>query len=239
MEQNKVRTYLLYALGEITLVVFGILIALQINNWNEKRKILNSEQEILENLKSELITNREGIEEYHKIHLNEYRDGIYLLNLFGKDISKVPVSRLDSLLSNIEGNWTFEASDGYIKSLISSGKIDHIQNTELKSMLTSFEGYVIDATQENIPVQRLLHENFWPAVDGKLSALNRLRSYEEFEDFPSGTYSSDYEWFFSDREMEDLVANIISWKKSVTIDEQMLKSKIDRMILLTENEINN
>ncbi|PWN05495.1 DUF6090 family protein [Rhodohalobacter mucosus] len=38
MEQNKVRTYLLYAIGEILLVVIGILIALQVNNWNEERK---------------------------------------------------------------------------------------------------------------------------------------------------------------------------------------------------------
>ncbi|AVR45392.1 hypothetical protein C7S20_08975 [Christiangramia fulva] len=38
MKQNKVKSYLLYAIGEIILVVIGILIALQVNNWNEKRK---------------------------------------------------------------------------------------------------------------------------------------------------------------------------------------------------------
>ena len=38
MEQNKTGKYLKYAIGEIALVVIGILIALQINNWNETRK---------------------------------------------------------------------------------------------------------------------------------------------------------------------------------------------------------
>jgi hypothetical protein len=47
--------YFKYAIGEIILVVIGILIALQINNWNELRKIKVSEQDILTNLKSELI----------------------------------------------------------------------------------------------------------------------------------------------------------------------------------------
>ena len=39
MEENKTGKYLKYAIGEIVLVVIGILIALQINNWNEERKL--------------------------------------------------------------------------------------------------------------------------------------------------------------------------------------------------------
>ncbi|HAS59729.1 MAG TPA: hypothetical protein DCS64_14825, partial [Algoriphagus sp.] len=38
MEERKIRRYLLYALGEILLVMIGILLALQVNNWNEQRK---------------------------------------------------------------------------------------------------------------------------------------------------------------------------------------------------------
>lgn len=47
LKQNKVRSYLLYAIGEIFLVVIGILIALQVNNWNEQRKTQTFESEIL------------------------------------------------------------------------------------------------------------------------------------------------------------------------------------------------
>jgi len=45
--ENKVMAYLRYAIGEILLVVIGILIALQVNNWNEGRKDKKFEQEIL------------------------------------------------------------------------------------------------------------------------------------------------------------------------------------------------
>jgi len=47
IKENRVSKYLLYAIGEIVLVVIGILIALQINNWNSERKEANLEEEIL------------------------------------------------------------------------------------------------------------------------------------------------------------------------------------------------
>lgn len=47
IEEDNFRKYLLYAIGEIMLVVIGILIALQVNNWNEERKTKNFEKEIL------------------------------------------------------------------------------------------------------------------------------------------------------------------------------------------------
>lgn len=52
--RNKVRTYLFYAIGEIALVMIGILLALQVNNWNEERKLMNEEQIILNALHEEL-----------------------------------------------------------------------------------------------------------------------------------------------------------------------------------------
>ncbi|MDX1591318.1 MAG: DUF6090 family protein [Balneolaceae bacterium] len=53
MEENKIRKYILYAIGEILLVVIGILIALQVNNWNEQRKRQNEEKQYLAALHSD------------------------------------------------------------------------------------------------------------------------------------------------------------------------------------------
>ena len=48
--ENKTGKYFKYAIGEITLVVIGILIALSVSNWNKKRSDANSEQIILNDL---------------------------------------------------------------------------------------------------------------------------------------------------------------------------------------------
>ncbi|OZV68172.1 DUF6090 family protein [Winogradskyella aurantia] len=56
MEKNKIGRYLKYALGEIVLVVIGILIALQINNWNENRKEISKSLNYLKEFRKDLIT---------------------------------------------------------------------------------------------------------------------------------------------------------------------------------------
>ena len=61
LTENKFSKYLLYAIGEIILVVIGILIALQINNWNENRKIQKLEAQIYTELKSDLLQTRNDI----------------------------------------------------------------------------------------------------------------------------------------------------------------------------------
>ena len=54
IEQSKVRNYFFYAIGEILLVVIGILIALQVNNWNEERKLNLLEVSYYESLLQDL-----------------------------------------------------------------------------------------------------------------------------------------------------------------------------------------
>jgi hypothetical protein len=237
LNEGKTTKYFKYAIGEIVLVVIGILIALQINTWNEDRKTRQSEQLILNNLKSEMLANKEKLAFVLQSHQLGYNNGKLMLGLFNTDISNVPVARLDSLMYTIEEAQTFDASDGFLKSLIASGKIDDIQNATLKGLLTSFEGLVIDATQEVPSFQKMVHDRLWPAIDGKLNSSNRLRAQDEFKDFPAGAYTSDYTWFFENREMEDLISNISSWKSVIISDEQKLMDAINYTLLLIDNEL--
>jgi len=73
IEQDNVRKYLLYAIGEILLVVIGILIALQVNNWNEQRKAENTSDITLHMLYAELEEAKSQVEsslEVNKMFLN-------------------------------------------------------------------------------------------------------------------------------------------------------------------------
>ncbi|MGS2727550.1 DUF6090 family protein [Psychroserpens sp. BH13MA-6] len=61
LSENKLSKYLIYAIGEIILVVIGILIALQINNWNEIQKNKAFEKEILQQIQSNLIKDKKTL----------------------------------------------------------------------------------------------------------------------------------------------------------------------------------
>ena len=72
LNENKTTKYLKYAIGEIVLVVIGILIALQINNWNEARKTENKIKNSLEALISDLIQDTLLITQIRPFILEQY-----------------------------------------------------------------------------------------------------------------------------------------------------------------------
>ena len=64
LKENRFTRYLVYAIGEIVLVVIGILIALQINNGNDLRKARGREVKYLENIKTDLLANQEKVKDF-------------------------------------------------------------------------------------------------------------------------------------------------------------------------------
>ena len=64
LSENKTSKYLLYAIGEIILVVIGILIALQINNWNEIQKLKGEEIKLIQSFKTSIETDTITINNY-------------------------------------------------------------------------------------------------------------------------------------------------------------------------------
>lgn len=127
---KKNRGYFLYAIGEVCLVVIGILIALQINNWNENHKERKLEDENLHKIRLNI---EEDINKYNYILAAQqnYRIGVDSFLQIIRNPHKYETSDLDAYYSKL---WRFErftTSKDAINNLISSGKINIIQNEEL------------------------------------------------------------------------------------------------------------
>ena len=100
VESGSARRYLPYALGEIALVVIGILIALQINNWNENRKDRRLEQRYVLQLMSDIQFDLRSYENYMKIGLQQKGDINALLSGF-RDDETLSDSSIFQKLNNI------------------------------------------------------------------------------------------------------------------------------------------
>ncbi len=81
IESGSAQKYALYAIGEIALVVIGILIALQINNWNEDKKKVKTIKVYLENLVDDIRTDMAKFSKSEKQSMFRYYSGQYLLQL--------------------------------------------------------------------------------------------------------------------------------------------------------------
>lgn len=124
--------YLLYAIGEIALVVIGILIALQINNWNDDQIKRTKEREILNDFRTELKLNLEQTQKYRLLHLRAVNSMNTIL-----DHIKANLPYHDSLkyhFGNTTHIWEQELTAGVFETLKSIG-LDFISNKELRDCL--------------------------------------------------------------------------------------------------------
>ena len=121
MEKNKTGKYFKYAIGEIALVVIGILIALQINNWNENRLTNKTIESYLNNLVQELENEQDILDLINSRHSFKYYSMQYLLKMEGSNIYDPITDRKDNIpLLNNQNNpvWNKEIPETYNKEFI-------------------------------------------------------------------------------------------------------------------------
>ncbi|WP_152604768.1 DUF6090 family protein [Psychroserpens jangbogonensis] len=150
MGKNKTGKYLKYAIGEVILVVIGILIALSINDWNENRLKSNKEKIVLANIHKEFNENKMQLDSvlywHRKIHFSCSK----IMSLFPIK-SKPEPEVLDSLsvyLWDSYGGHTFNPSQSSINALMSTSSFDIINDKSLRNLLISWNDLVEDYQEE-------------------------------------------------------------------------------------------
>ena len=131
METGKTGKYLKYAIGEIILVVIGILIALQINNWNENRKSKIFENEILTQIRANLIKDRLVLKDFIE---NAENAGTSIDKILGEDLSVIVNDSIKYWLGDVIRFDRYRALTNAYEVLKSQG-IDKVSNKQLQFLL--------------------------------------------------------------------------------------------------------
>ncbi len=228
-DDNKPLKYMRYAIGEIVLVMVGILLALQVNNWNEERKILKEEQILLKDLKVEIITNIKNLE--GSIRTNQISlDNAEKLNMFYQTPEKLVEFSGDSLIRmtwKLPGN-IFIQENGILNSILSFGQINTIKNKKLKYLLAPLIDKAEKKTNYSKQVNKVGSEYLDKIIYPKLQPVIK----------DGKTIKGDYKDMFKIPEFHLAIRGIFIGRRTGSIEnEKELKIIYEEVLTLINGEI--
>ena len=248
LTENKFNKYLLYAIGEIILVMVGILLALQVNNWNESRKDNIKEQQILRQLKEEYNANLLQLEQKITHRKKIIEAATQILQYIDQPLD-VNTNNLNSQLNVMIGSPAFKPIEN---NLISSGNILLIKNEKLNRLLSAWPTEVKDIQV----IERIWFTKMWESVIPLFSDFRILRDafYKWWNDEQNlkwileGTNTNPFQEpksskalktseILKNRELEGIISVAVSVNYAANLQSQVVRNRILEILELLNNEI--
>ena len=155
LQENRFSKYLLYAIGEIILVVIGILIALQVNNWNNNRLNKTLEKKTLTSLKSDLVLQEEIIQ--RQINKEQFFMA-YVDSSLSMINSNIEINKLATFLDTLSVRLTFVSNRVTFDNMGSGGKTTVLTNPDLHKKIVEYYQF-LDYTENVVNHNNLYRVN--------------------------------------------------------------------------------
>jgi hypothetical protein len=237
LSENNYGIYILYASGEIFLVVIGILFALQIDNWNETKKIKKEELGILVNLCENLYeAKKESLRLIaEEINSRDYIVSALTMNSTGDSI--LLNSNSDSIFNIII--WDVQLDAPVINSyteIKNTGQTGLIMNQKIRQGFTNLElsiNHLQDRIDDRLRVQQL-------RIDAiAINNINfvRMASIRSPDLILDQEPENDYHLLLGNQKIRNLLAMKLEFTNEVIETRQHLDDEINSLIKLLEDEI--
>jgi hypothetical protein len=237
MEKSKTGKYFKYAIGEIVLVVIGILIALSINNWNEERKANTDEQNALLNLKKDFEYNKISIDSLIKSTKSSIEGNLKILEFTGTKEKPDTEIYFDSLLNYISVTEQYFPRNGFLDDLINSGKLSIFKNENLRNKLSLWK-----PTLDNVYKQENSSLEFdYVLIDFVIKKGSWLNADEVSKGrditFPVSGFDIDNRDLLNYPEFENMVENKIIFVNSLKFKLIEASKLLDEILVLINSEV--
>lgn len=150
LKGGKTLNYFKYAIGEIVLVMVGILLALQVNNWNQNRINKHNEKLILKELHKEFISNKIQLDTVLFYNQRSFQSVKYVRSKLPINMEEINLDSLAYHLNYMGYTYTFNPSEGVTNALMNSSTFNLISNDELRNLLIRWDDVVSDYQEEEI-----------------------------------------------------------------------------------------
>lgn len=138
IDQQNLKKYVLYAIGEILLVMIGISLAFQLDNWNENRVKQDAEIRFYENIKEQIIDDKKliaGQKEYNNHYLTQFMYANKIIET--NDRSKLDT--LGMLVRNFSKYSDFDKQGNIYETMVNSGQIKLLHNHKIVNGIRELE----------------------------------------------------------------------------------------------------
>lgn len=234
IKQNKVSKYLLYAFGEILLVVIGILIALQINNWNQHQQELKKEEQIIASLHVEFNQNKKLI----KTRINAVQKStdacfqIMDVLLIGETATNA--KHIDSLLYWAIEYGPFIPNNNTYTEIINTGEIQLLTNEVVKNALFEYNRELDNNRATYNMLEKWIEEGVLPYLTDHI-AIRNIDIYGLIGWKDKSRFDAGFEKLIDDRKFENVIDNNVYHLKRLGEEYQNLERITDIIIEGTLN----
>ncbi len=234
LEENRVTRYLIYALGEILLVVIGILIALWVNNQNELAQKAEREQVILTSLKEEFQENLNELDRDLQ-NLNATSSALEtLLDWTNEPPEDLTEEQFENLLSKSFSSPDWTPSTFILEELKNSGGLSQLSDPELRAILFEWQRIYEDLSEVERDYNRYSNQYIdFLSMNGSvrnLDAINEAANSDVDLGLSPSTIASNSPSLLKSPEFENRVDNFYFLAARLQVQYERIRVQIQAII---------
>ena len=238
-ETENRSSLLVFAISEFILIILGILVALEIDNWNEFRKDRKSELKYLQALHDVFSSNLAELENVMIVNELNAEKAFELSKFTGLHETELTAKEVDSLLIFLNPEVQYRPGSGVLDEIISSGKLELISNDQLRIELSSWESvmlFVRFQEQEHFNIRNNFLEMLFKK--GNIRMLILDTSPGELNEISQSSFPNNNVLLLQSLEFENhLIAFAFSARALNNEYYSRLMGKIKTVLSLIENEL--
>lgn len=249
---GRYSKYLFYVIGEIIIVIIGILLALQVDTWNTERQERDEARVFLVRLKNEFLDNRKQMVQKIQMRTLALESARELLQYVDGKSEAYTRSGVDSLLANTLPVYTFDPSQGVLNQLTSTDKLTLMRSEALNDSLSKWNSMIQDFKEDEDMYNSYNHNHFRPFLYTRynyrniISARIRNRVIDPILLASPDNVNTrigrsgipvSMEILQNTIEFENHLASVISWLSLINTQSEGVLNYIDRILEIIEEEL--
>ncbi|WP_232304839.1 hypothetical protein [Maribacter thermophilus] len=221
---EKFKSYFVYALGEILLIVIGLLIALKINNINENRKNRIVELKIYESLSQELQTNLNVLDSAIVDYTKSIQNLQNTINYFGYQPNKL-TEDAKGLIVNLNYKRTILRNEA-INSINATNKFEFIESDSLKTLIADYPNELDSFDNQQTKIESIISDRLKPIIEKHISLIEIIpKNTYNYKRLKTYGNKSNYSELLVSREYQNSVIDRLLQTKGQLAIAQSLRKK--------------